>query len=87
MNLPPLSIGIVHICFKGCLVLFFIFIQILMEQGWVSSAVSSLGLRCLPTSHKKDARLIYAKLVLLQSVKTQMKCCKIQHFIMVCTIC
>ena len=44
---------------------FFIFIQILIEQAKIEdpdqtlhSAVSGLGLHYLPTSHKKDARLI-----------------------------
>ena len=33
MDSPPLSIGTVHFCFKGCWVVFFIFIQILIEQS------------------------------------------------------
>ena len=32
-NFPPLSIGTVHFCCKGCWVAFFIFIQILIEHS------------------------------------------------------
>ena len=49
---------------------FFIFIQILIEKADTNSgepdqtpqnAASDLGLHCLQTSHKKDARLIWVK--------------------------
>ena len=42
------------------LVVFFIVIQILIEQ----SAASGQGLHCLPTSHKNNARLIWVKALL-----------------------
>ena len=62
------------------------------------SASSELGLYCLPMSHKKEARLtnVYGltlcireppKEVLLQTVKTQMKCSIMLHFIRVYTAC
>ena len=60
----------VHFRFKGCWVAFFIFIQILIEHSvskqWrhrsdTAVCVSDLTLKCLPMSHKKDARLIWVK--------------------------
>ena len=55
--------------FKGCLMVFFIFIQILIEnsvsQKWrptsevICPAASDLGLHCLPVSHKKETRLMW----------------------------
>ena len=54
------------ILFKGCCVIFFIFIQIKIQhfssKQWrpdqiQRSVASDLGLHCLPMSHKKDARL------------------------------
>ena len=60
--------GLFHFFFKGCWVIFFIFIQILIEHSvskqWRSrsdtiSVAYDLGLHCLPMPHKKDARLIY----------------------------
>ena len=67
-NSPLLSIGLAHFSFKGWLVVFFIFIQILI-QYFVSKHCgdtdkmprSDLGLHCLPMSNKKDARLIEHK--------------------------
>ena len=45
--------------FKFCLVLFFFFIQILLEAN---SGDHYLVLHCLPMSHKKDAMLILVNL-------------------------
>ena len=56
---------------------FFISIQILIEQSVSKhrdpdqtphSAASGLGLHCLPTSHKKDTRLIWVKVYFLKVV-------------------
>ena len=65
-----LSIGPVHFRIKGCWVVFYIFLQLLIERLYANSrdpyetplsAASDLGLRCLPMSHKKDARLVWVK--------------------------
>ena len=67
-NIPALSIGTVHYCFKGCWVFFFFFFQILIEHSkskqWkpdqmLQNAASGLFLHCLAMSHKKDARLTW----------------------------
>ena len=42
MNFPLLSIGPVHICFKSCWVVVFIFVQILIEH--------SVSKQCWPCS-------------------------------------
>ena len=51
---PFLPIGPVHLCFKDCLVSFFLFIKFLIEQ----SVSKHWRPDCLPMSHEKDARLI-----------------------------
>ena len=70
MEFPILPIGTVHFRFKGCWVVFFIFIQILTEQSvseqlrpeqTAHPVVSDLGLHCLVVSHKKDATFIRAE--------------------------
>ena len=68
-NFPPLLIVPIHFRFKGCWVVFFIFIQIFKETSVTSKqckpdqmppfAASGLVLHCLPMSHKNDARLIW----------------------------
>ena len=70
------SIGLVHYRFKGCWVVFFNFIQILIGYSvskqwrpWSDAAFcgvwsSDLGMHCLPMSHKKDARLIWVNIIL-----------------------
>ena len=40
---------------------FFIFIQILKEHSVSQNVASDLGLHCLRTYHKKEARLIWLK--------------------------
>ena len=54
--------------FKGCKVLFVIFIQVLVQnyasKQWRQNAASDLGLHFLPLSHKKDAWLIWVKMQL-----------------------
>ena len=63
---PLLSNGPVHFCFKGCRVVFFIFIQILIENSAHNSedpdpsphsAVSDMGLHCFTMFMEKEARL------------------------------
>ena len=68
MDMPLLSIGPVHFSFKGYWVVFFIFIQILIEhyvskQGRPRSdaVASDLGLNCLSMPHGKASRLIRVK--------------------------
>ena len=62
---PFIAIGSVHFHFKGCWVVFFIFIILKANSGDPDQTphyvVSDLGLHCLPMSHKKDARLIWIK--------------------------
>ena len=56
-NCLPLSIGPNFFCFKGCWVLFYIFINILVEifvrKQW--------SLHCLPISPKKYAKRLWVK--------------------------
>ena len=56
-----------------------------------STIVTPLGSVLVPTRIIKQFLTLYRpdtpKQVLLQTVKTQMKCCIMQHFIRVCTIC
>ena len=42
---------------------------------------------CSPSIKINTFRLETLKQVLMQTAKTQMKCCKMQHFIRVCTLC
>ena len=73
---------------------FYIFIQILLDDSVRNSGDpdQTPGLHGLPMTHKKDARLTLFILhtdeqVLWQTVKAQIKCCIMQHFSRVCTVC
>ena len=70
MEFPDVIIWTILFPLNGRFVVFFIFIQILIEKADTNSgepdqtpqnAASDLGLHCLHTSHKKDARLIWVK--------------------------
>ena len=70
MEFPTFINRLVSFHFKGCTVVFYIFIQISIEHSVSNSGdpdqtshsvASDLGLHCLPMFHEKDARLIWVK--------------------------